>query len=73
MPMTHQSVAKANAGTAALGKLANAFVTGKTSTGAESKADAWKDLAREEDFLDETDKIKLGLRDNLRDDLDDFA
>lgn len=69
-----QAVAKANAGTAALGKVANAFMRGMTvSGGAESKSDTWKELARREDILDETEKIKVGLRDNLIDDLDEFA
>ncbi|CAE7766337.1 unnamed protein product, partial [Symbiodinium microadriaticum] len=69
-----QAVVKATAGTAALGKVANAFIAGTTARGGESKQDAWQDLAREEDFLDETEKIKLGLRDkSLRNDLDEFA
>jgi hypothetical protein len=70
-----QAVAKQAAGTASLSKVANAFIRGKTATGgAASKSDAWQELAREEDFLDETEKIKLGLRDkNFQDDLDEFA
>lgn len=68
-------MARAAAGTAALGKIANAFIASRTAGGGESKREAWQDLAREEDFLDETEKIKLGLRDKtqgLRDDLDEF-